>query len=162
MLRFCKEIVEAVDLLSKKKKEAYLTAWEAPFYQFEKNFAALSGSVPNFFWWSPSIRPPTAWSQELKRRAETDYHERMRSLLEDRLFFAVLQVKLADRYHNLLTSYAESSDRIEKIIESTAQHYLPIAERINERIFHLLSVEMTGLEAELVRRKTSDKVGSIA
>lgn len=124
MLQFSLEIVEAVDQLSKRKKESFLSAWEVPLLQLERsfeNFSNLSEALfPHaFLFWSPLAKPPKNWQEIMKDRADQEYFNRMRSLLENRQFLATLEVKFADKLHNLRTSDSESITRIENIIQET-------------------------------------------
>ncbi len=156
LLRFCNEIVEGVELLSKKEGESFLTAWERPIYEMHKNLDGAYDWVPRNFFWSPAVRPSTVWKETLKSRVEDEYHRIILSLLDDRLLVALIDVKLADRSHNLLTMYDDDSARIERYVLETEEKYIPIARRIHEDIVWLLSSEIAGLKTELIRRKTGE------
>jgi hypothetical protein len=156
MKSFAESIVEAVELLSKKRKESYLRGWEHPFLLFENAVNDASSFAPPFLWWSPLARPPKIWNVLMKDRADEEYFSRFEFILSNRLFIAVLYVKLADRYHNLLTPKPDNHDpskpdikALKKVVDETEKHYLPMAERLDPRIHEMLRMEVDRLKGLL-------------
>ncbi|MDQ1343496.1 MAG: hypothetical protein QG650_215, partial [Patescibacteria group bacterium] len=156
MKSFAESIVEAVELLSKKRKESYLHGWERPFLLIENAVNDASSLAPSFLWWSPLAQPPKIWNALMKDRADEEYFARFESILSNRLFIAVLYVKLADRYHNLLTPKPDKNDpskpdakALKKVIDETEEHYLPMAERLDPRIHETLRMEIDRLKGFL-------------
>lgn len=156
MISFAESIVEAVDMLSKKRKESYLWAWEKPFHAFESAINDVSVFAPAFLWWSPLAQPPKVWSKLMSDRADDEYFSRFEFVLSNRLFIAVLYDKLADRLHNLRTPKPDIADKskpdrkaLSKMIKETEDHYLSLAERLDPQIFELLTFEVDHWKAYL-------------
>lgn len=164
MISFAESIVEAVDMLSKKRKESYLRAWEKPLFALEDAMEnALDVTLMPFLWWSPLTKPPKVWSQLIKDRANEEYLARFEFALADRLFIAVLYVKLADRLHNLRTPKPDKNDKskpdrkaLEKMLEETEAHYLSLAERLDPQIFQLISAEVDHWRSYLATEPVSE------
>lgn len=168
MISFAESIVEAVEMLSKKRKEDYLWAWEKPLLAFENAMEDVANSAPGFLWWSPLARPPKVWSNLMKGRADDEYFSRFEFVLSNRLFIAVLYDKLADRLHNLRTPKPDKSDKskpdrkaLVKMLEETEAHYLSLAERLDPQIFQLIVAEVdqwrSYLATEPVRESTKTR-----
>lgn len=150
MISFAESIVEAVEMLSKKRKEDYLWAWEKPLLAFENAMenAVDAASMP-FLWWSPLAKPPKVWNRLMKDRADGEYFARFEFALSNRLFIAVLYDKLADRLHNLRTPKPDKADKskpdpaaLVKMLDETEAHYFSLAERLDPQIYLLIEHEV--------------------
>lgn len=169
MEEFARMIVKAVKMLSKKKKGSYAQMWEHPLIAMESVMDQMSSLYSSFLLWSPVARPPKMWDLLLKHRADSEYHSRFDAVLENRLFIAVLYVKLADRYHNLLTPKPDKNDpsrpdekELRKIVQETEEHYLDYAERLDARIYDLIKSEVDRHKAYLAKidcgKRTKERV----
>lgn len=167
MASFIESIIEGVEMLSKKRKEDYLQAWERPLVVFENamNKAVSLASSP-FLWWSPLARPPKVWDQLMKVRANSEYLARFEYALSNRLFISLLYDKLGDRLHNLREPKPDKNDpskpdsaALKKVLSETEDHYLSLAERLDARVFLLLREEVDHWREYLRLEKTSQNVG---
>lgn len=178
MISFAESIVEAVEMLSKKRKEEFVWAWEKPLLAFENAMenAVDVASMP-FLWWSPLAKPPKVWNRLVKDRADGEYFARFEFALSNRLFIAVLYDKLADRLHNLRTPKPDKNDTTKpdrkalvKMLEETEAHYLSLAERLDPQIYQLIAAEVehwrsylaTEPVSESTKRKTKRILGKSA
>lgn len=163
MISFAESIVEAVTMLSKKRKEDYLWAWEKPLLAFEDAMSDVTMLSPAFLWWSPLATPPKVWSKLMKDRADDEYFSRFEFVLSNRLFIAVLYDKLADRLHNLRTPKPDKRDKskpdrkaLVKMLEETEAHYLSLAERLDPQIFQLINAEVDHWRSYLATEPVSE------
>jgi len=163
MISFAESIVEAVEMLSKKRKEDYLWAWEKPLLAFENAMTDVTNLAPAFLWWSPLATPPKVWSGLMKDRADDEYFSRFEFVLSNRLFIAVLYDKLADRLHNLRTPKPDKNDKskpdrkaLVKMLEETEAHYLSLAERLDPQIFQLINAEVDHWRSYLATEPVSE------
>ncbi len=130
-LQFVEKVIEAVDALSKKKKESYLSAWERPLLAVENSFSNLAESFSPLAPWMFPFGVPKVWSGILKERSKREYFARMRELAQDQLFFSILMVKFADRLANLRDSDHEELDQIDKIVKETEKEYFVLADIVD-------------------------------
>lgn len=173
MTSFAESIVEAVEMLSKKRKEDYLWAWEKPLLAFENAMeGAVDAAAMPFLWWSPLAKPPKVWNRLMKDRADGEYFARFEFALSNRLFIAILYDKLADRLHNLRTPKPDKTDKskpdsaaLVKMLEETEGHYLSLAERLDPQIYLLIKHEvdhwrgyLSALSVEKVTKRKTSKV----
>jgi ADP-ribose pyrophosphatase YjhB (NUDIX family) len=167
MVSFAESIVEGVEMLSKKRKEDYLHAWERPLVAFENAMEeTVSMASSPFLWWSPLARPPKVWNQLMKARADGEYFARFEYALSNRLFISLLYDKLADRLHNLREPKPDKNDpskpdsaALKKVLDETEDHYLSLAERLDARVFLLLREEVDHWREYLRLKETSRRVG---
>lgn len=167
MVSFAKSIVEGVEMLSKKRKEDYLHAWERPLVAFENAMEeTVSMASSPFLWWSPLARPPKVWNQLMKARADGEYFARFEYALSNRLFISLLYDKLADRLHNLREPKPDKNDpskpdpaALKKVLDETEDHYLSLAERLDARVFLLLREEVDHWREYLRLEEVSRRVG---
>lgn len=87
--------------------------------------------------------------KELARKLrDTDYYARMNQLDDE-----TLNVKFADRIHNLRTTSHISKEKILQKIEETEKYFLPIAKERNSNIYKELVKLITKLKAELAMKE---------
>lgn len=166
MISFAHSIVEAVEMLSKKRKEDYANAWEKPLLAFENAMSeSVSLASSPFLWWSPLARPPKVWNQLMKTRADGEYLARFEDALANRTFISVLYDKLADRLHNLREPKPDARDpsqpdvaALEKVLKETEDHYLSLAERLDPRVHLLICEEVDHWQDHLESRRSMPKI----
>jgi (p)ppGpp synthase/HD superfamily hydrolase len=124
-------IANGVEVLSKKEWESYLTTEEAEEY---------------------AITEDNKRKKELKEigteRRNEDYFGHLDQLNDD-----YLDIKIADRLHNLRDMKHLTIKKIEKKLEETKKYFLHVAEKRNPTAYALLMTEVKNLENLLQEKK---------
>lgn len=90
--------------------------------------------------------------QELKRERNIEYLESLKDLDDFEL-----DVKFADRIHNLRTLIWLPREDIELCIEDTIKYFVPLAKLRNKKAYKLLMSELIALRVHLVSQKANSK-----
>ena len=141
------DIIFGAEVLSKKERKDTLSLLEKPFFYIEQRHKYLLKILP----------PEKTWHTTTGKRVDFEYKQRMHNLAEERRYLFVVAVKLADKYHNSSTSHEENISRIQAMIDSIQETYLPIAEKLSfENAIELLSKELVFLRKTLTEKKAQE------
>lgn len=127
----------------KKTAEAIAKIFEKRFEKFTIEYVPSKFSqIPEYY---TDLGERYPHIKDLARSLRNkDYYGNMQELDD-----ATLQVKFADRVHNLRTTSHIKKEKIKRKIEETKKYFLPVARKRNPKMFRELSRLIAKLESEL-------------
>lgn len=139
------QVADSVEQISKKDLRTYMTDDQIKSFEIDIWSLEDEESLEEYLKWN--------WYQdlltEIKLKRTQDYFWHMKDLDQD-----TLDVKFADRIHNLRTMKTQSANQINKKVSETLKYFIPLAKQRNTVAYNLMMVEIIKLKVFL----TSDNL----